>query len=547
MMTFSTFEGVSCLPKQRVLAIGLDGFELSVGERLAGKSEMPALRALEEKGARVLLNHGLAKHTGLGWEHLSTGLSPDSAKRWSAVEFDPATYATWQQGTDIPPFTTSIKSRVVVFDPPYFHLKADSRVRGIVNWGAHDPGTDLMGEPESLVQEAIAKFGRYPAGPALYGLPWPSPQACTKLAHDLVEATEQRSRISQWLFSERMPDWDLAMVVVSEPHSATEALWHGVDEAHPLHGQPSSVAAAEGMAGVYRAADRLVGDLVRTFPDAAVVAFSMHGMGANTSDVTSMVLLPELLYRYAFDRPLLDIPAGAPEIPGLTEDWNDAVNRLYPSVLPYAASRFVRRARGRIRRQIGRRRQHGPQVLPLDWMPSARYQRFWPRMPAFALPSYYDGKVRINLQGREREGIVPLAEYDATCDAIEALLRQCIDPRNGDSLVDLIERPGRDPMRLGSTEADLDVFWRGTANAIEHPRFGRLGPLPFRRPGGHTGETGIAYVAAENIPVGRHGSRSSFDVVPTLIELLGEAVPDHLSGESFLSMLRAGSPSISAR
>jgi len=534
------------LPKQRVLAIGLDGFELSIGEMLAAKGEMPALKALETKGARVLLDHGLAKHTGLGWEHVSTGLSPESAQRWSAVEFDPSTYATWQQGTNIPPFTTGLSSRVAVFDPPYFHLKADRHVRGIVNWGAHDPGTDLMGQPESLVAEAVAKFGPYPAGAALYGLPWPSAQACSTLARDLVAATEQRSRISQWLFSERLPDWDLAIVVVSEPHSATEALWHGVDATHPLHLRPSSAAAAEGMADVYRAADGLVGDLVMAFPDATVIAFSMHGMGPNTSDVTSMVLLPELLYRYAFSKPLLDVPAGSPAIPALNEGWNDAINRLYPSMLPYAASKFVRRARGRIRRQFSHTSDAGPQVLPLDWMPASRYQRFWPKMPAFALPSYYDGKVRINLQGRERDGIVPLAEYNAMCDAIEGMLRQCIDPRTGESVVDLIERPARDPMRLDRTEADLDVFWRGAANALEHPRLGRMGPLPFRRPGGHTGPTGVAYVAGEGISVGRHGSRSSFDVVPTLIEMLEEAVPTHLTGESFLPLLRAGSPSISA-
>jgi predicted AlkP superfamily phosphohydrolase/phosphomutase len=164
-------------------------------------------------------------------------------------------------------------------------------------------------------------------------------------------------------------------------------------------------------------------------------------------------------------------------------------------------------------------------------------------MPAFALPSYYDGKVRINLQGRERDGIVPLSEYDATCEAIEALLRQCIDPRTGESVVGLIERPGRDPMGLGGTEADIDVFWRGAANVLHHPRLGRLGPLPFRRPGGHTGETGVAYFAGEGIPLGRHGTRSAFDVVPTLFEMLGEAQPPHLTGESFLPMLLAGSPS----
>ena len=66
--------------------------------------------------------------------------------------------------------------------------------------------------------------------------------------------------------------------------------------------------------------------------------------------------------------------------------------------------------------------------LTLDWMPAARYGRFWPQMDAFALPSFYDGRVRINLAGREREGQVPLAAYEAKVQEIEDLVRDCIDP-----------------------------------------------------------------------------------------------------------------------
>jgi predicted AlkP superfamily phosphohydrolase/phosphomutase len=532
------------MPKPRILAIGLDGFELSIGDRLAAQGQMPALSALQARGAKVLLDHGLAKHTGLGWEHFSTGLSPEGAQRWSAVEFDPATYHTWQQGTDIPPFTTGIESRVVVFDPPYFHLRADARVQGIVNWGAHDPGNHLLSQPVGLVQEAVARFGPYPASAALYGLPWPSPEACTRLADDLVRATQQRANIARWLFRERSPDWDLAVVILSEPHSASEALWHGIDESHPLHGQPSAEAAAEGMAAVYRAADTLVGELVEAFPDATVVAFSMHGMGPNTSDVTSMVLLPELLYRYATGKRLLDIDSSTPSIPALTENWNDAVNRRFPSFLPFGASRFLMRLRGRMLRQR-RNAPGGPQILPLDWMPVMRYQRAWPKMPAFALPSFYNGKIRINLQGRERDGIVPLTEYEATSRAIEAMVRQCTDASTGEPVVEMLQSRRGNPMTMDSTEADIDVFWHGISNAIEHPKFGRIGPVPYRRPGGHTGDAGVAYLAGAGITQGSYGRRSSFDVVPTLIDLLGQNVPGRLTGESFLPLL-LGERAISA-
>lgn len=77
-------------------------------------------------------------------------------------------------------------------------------------------------------------------------------------------------------------------------------------------------------------------------------------------------------------------------------------------------------------------------------------------------------------------------------------------------------------------------MWKGTFCALEHPTPGRVGPIPFRRPGGHTGPFGLAYLSNAGVGAGDKGIRSSFDVVPTLFELLGEPPPDGLSGASLL-------------
>jgi len=156
-------------------------------------------------------------------------------------------------------------------------------------------------------------------------------------------------------------------------------------------------------------------------------------------------------------------------------------------------------------------------------------------MPAFALPSYYDGRIRINLAGREIRGRVPLSKYEAKCDETESLLLACRDPATGNEIVDHVERvTGRDPLTLGATESDMVVVWKGTFCALDHPTLGRVGPIPFRRPGGHTGPYGMAYLSNAGLEVGDIGVRSSFDVVPTLIDLLGEPVPEGLSGASLL-------------
>src|SRR5438034_1020513 len=74
--------------------------------------------------------------------------------------------------------------------------------------------------------------------------------------------------------------------------------------------------------------------------------------------------------------------------------------------------------------------------VPLDWMPAYRYRPYWHQMRMFALPSFFDGCIRINLKGRERRGTVPLDGYHVACDEAETLLRECIDPETGQTVVD---------------------------------------------------------------------------------------------------------------
>ena len=81
-----------------------------------------------------------------------------------------------------------------------------------------------------------------------------------------MRAVEIRSDAARWLLSERLPDWDLALIVVSEFHSAIEPLWHGVDSSHPLHAIESGAAAGTALRDVYSAIDRLIGDLQVRIP-----------------------------------------------------------------------------------------------------------------------------------------------------------------------------------------------------------------------------------------------------------------------------------------
>jgi predicted AlkP superfamily phosphohydrolase/phosphomutase len=520
----------------RVLVIGLDGYELSLAESMMDEGLLPNMCRLRERSARFLLDHGKDKLSGLMWENVSTGLTTAAADRWSAVTFNPSSYSVKQDATTQAPFVAELAARTVVFDLPHCDLSQAPAVRGLTRWGAHDATGARMSRPEGLHAEIGTRFGPYPATNHHHEVVWQSSSKTRSTAAALEKGVRVRAAAARWLLGERLPDWDLGILVVSEPHSAIETMWHGVDAGHPLHGLPSAPLAGEGLRQVYRAVDDLLGALESAFADATLVMFTMHGMGPNDADVAGMALIGELLYRHSFGKPYMGQrpwQAYTKEgVPVLTEgqDWQAEMAAAVPW-LPWGRNRAVG----------GRASAAG--VLPrcnLEWMPAARYRHHWPRMTAFALPAFLDGRVRINLQGREAQGIVPRDQYHRVRADIVELLHACREPIRGERVVAEVYHPNKDPHEIGPTEADVAVVWRGTPLGLVHPQLGRIGPLPYRRPGGHTGAWGFAYLAGAQLTPGDHGKASSFDVVPTIIDLLHEPRPARVCGLSLLDRCRAG-------
>jgi predicted AlkP superfamily phosphohydrolase/phosphomutase len=524
------------MASRRLLILGLDGYEATIGDSLMAQGRLPNLRRLRDESLRFDLDHGVEKYSGVSWEQWSTGQSPRTTGRWSALHFDASAYDVIQMPTELAPFFGALAARSVVFDCPYFDLERAPSVQGLVGWGAHDPGVALQSRPVDLASEVRERFGDFVGKESLYGFTWPSGSRTQQFGRTLVDAADQRAEVARWLLAERLPDWDVGLVVTGELHSAIEPLWHGLDARHPLHSLPSAEASATAVTDVYVAVDRLVGTLTAVVPEAAVLAFAMNGMGPNESDVPSMVLLPELLYRRAFGRPLLaprpEWTAAAVAMLGEEESWEPAIRTCL--VAPRSRVSALRDALrpARAPRIPAERRE---QSLSVEWIPATQYRRFWPAMPAFALPAYYHGRIRLNLRGREARGKVRPTDYDRVCADLIQCLTQCTNARTGEAAVRRVERfTDARPLFMNETDADLEVIWNGNPTALDHPTLGRIGPVPHRRTGGHTGASGVAWVRGCGIAPADGGRRSSFDVVPTVFDLLGEAAPSGISGRSLL-------------
>jgi len=549
--------------KNRLLLICLDAFDIDISNRLIAEGKLKNLADFKSQSACFPLEHGeggRARYTGLTWEHFTSGLKPETANKWSVISFDAQSYQVHQSFSTLAPFVAEVDAKAVVFDVPYFALDLAPNVQGISGWGGHDTGMYLASSPPSLIEEIDARFGPRPDISELNTMVYPNADATSALADKLTKSVERRTDIVEWLFKERLPDWDLAAMAFAESHDVIELMYHGMDDKHHAATFDSAKPARQGVEMVYEAIADAISRLQKAFPDVTLATVAMHGMGHNDTDLPTMILLPEFMYRYNFGGAYFrgrdswrssDSPA---LLPG--ESWQSVVvETMQPSLVERA-----KEVGAKIKRKLGfetedalsatngsRNLQNSDEFsavnvdrearhFSIDWMPSCRYQKFWPKMKAFAMPGYFDGRIRINLEGREQAGKVSLASYRDEVDRIIGALNACVDTKTGQKVVREIHCPVLDdPFSISATQGDIHIIWAGSPIGFEHPKYGAIGPAPLRRMGGHSGELGAMYIyGAEALAAGEYPLRSSFDVAPTVLELLGASVSNPIDGKSVL-------------
>src|SRR5690349_14813684 len=189
----------------RVIAIGLDGFEITLAERLMSEGLMPHFARISDRSLRVRLDHGFDKFSGLAFEHVSAGRAPSDGARWSGIMFDKDRYTARQEPTTYRPFLADVAIRSVVADLPYCDLAAAPNILGFTGWGVHDLGAEPASRPESLAAEMEQRFGAYPAPEWIYGFSWPSPERTRQSSDALTRAVNIRSEAIRWLLGERIP------------------------------------------------------------------------------------------------------------------------------------------------------------------------------------------------------------------------------------------------------------------------------------------------------------------------------------------------------
>ena len=543
----------------KTIAIGLDAFEWSYAERLLDAGLLPNLAGLRARGANCRLANHVPYRSELSWTRFLTGEEPLDQRRWqTCVEFDPTSYRAGTRAADIPrPFYADIPGPVIAFDLIHATLSDDVDGDQVTAWGAHSAQYPRASSPDGLLGAIDLRFGASPAMGNDLAFHWYDEGFVENLESALVTALSARAEAGRWLMARR-PDWQVFLTSMSEIHGGGHMFWHGVDPTHPAYGRLTSAAAGAAMDRVCIAADRALGRLLHGLGNANIVVFALHGM-VPADDVAATVLLPDLLHRRATGRTLLrGLPhpdkwraEGCPPLaPAPGEPW-DAWMRSHFSDGPVASARgavsrgapwlerAARKAAGRTHPSLSDLGHVPPPEQVVDdhsiaeyegeirYQVTSWYRRHWRTSPAFALPSFADGHIRINLVGREAQGVVPLEAYEAEVASVMSCLQACRDVRTGRPAVDdIIWLREGDPLDPEGPAADLMVIWRDGPDAIEHPDLGVIGPIPSLRTGYHS-PNGFAVLAGADIPAGDLGVRPVEDLTSTIVALAG-GDPSHI-------------------
>jgi predicted AlkP superfamily phosphohydrolase/phosphomutase len=559
----------------RFAVIVLDSAERDDVFSLAAEGVMPRLADVIARGARVALTTPVEYHSEYAATELVTGRCAASNRYWSTVIFDPRAYDCVTVGSaPRPAFWSGLAPRrVVAFDVP--HSVVDPTVDGlqVVGWGGHDARFQhpRASQPAALLAEIDDRFGTDPVATVEFTGSWHQPAYLEALATALRASARRRGAIGRWLL-EREPDWDLFVMGMPEPHSAGHNFSQGTDPGHPLAGHPTAAVARRHLVDVYRAVDETIGRIAASLPDDAALAIvAAKGMRPVRNDVAAGVLLPELLHRVSFGRAFADEPTKArwarrgrpPMFPDVRRSASDrtaqlfaegpcaSLKRRYHAAAPRAVVDAGRRLRGRSGQVAGKSSSPSEPsgaatadaVLPgsIDWHPAMRYRDRWSSMRWFALPTFSDGQIRVNLCGREADGKVALDDYERCCDELETMLRACRDPRTGEGVIgEVVRLREDDPLDPEGPGADLVVTFPSPVDAMVHPEAGTIGPFTFPRSGSHT-TNGFLVVAGPGVPVLVLDDHPALDVAPTLLALLGAQLPARLDGSPIAGLTRVSS------
>lgn len=424
----------------RILLIGIDAAEPSLLRALIDRGVLPSLRNVLAHGTWGRVHSPADIGSGAVWPTFMTGKDPRAHEIYSVLPWEPASMSLVRLSTDhLTPFWQEFAREghtVGVLDVPFAPVAGLANGIEIAEWGPHDRMRGrMLVSPPALSGWLARTVGEHPLGKGAAEVSGPGDR------RGLLEVAERcriGARLRGMLAVRLLVEWhlDVLLAVFPEVHHASHYLWHTVDSRVRLSQAESEEQAmpVPNLIDVLREVDRQIGALIAAAGEnTMVLVFSLHGMRATEG-------IPAIL------DPLLQTMGLAAPKPWRARTWPEQrrwfASRIRPTI-PVPLLRLYRRASRSVYRPPQR-------SVPLSYD--------WSKTTAFPLPTDQHGWLRVNLRGREAEGIVPPQRYDEVCRHLDRLLRGLATDRGDPVVADIVRIAGEIGNRPEHLP-DLIVHW----------------------------------------------------------------------------------------
>ncbi len=518
----------------KVLIIGLDAATFDLIDPWVAQGKLPNFSRLMAGGARGHLQSVPNLNSIPAWASFMTGVNPAKHGLLWFYERRPDSYAyRYLNGSDLqaPSFWDILSAagrRVSVINVPMTYPARS--VNGLMIAGLDAPSEESPGFtfPSGLYREIREKVGRYLIDTNILGYARRGRyDQALKATQDVIAL---RAATASYLM-DRYP-WDLFVVVFTALDRVQHTFWHFMDAQHPDH-SPSRSEYGQAIYRCYAQLDAVVGDLVTQAGSGVdVILVSDHGFGFNQRG-------------YHFLNPWLSVlgllhPAQDDSVQGKAK-------RLMTGLLREVAAVGDGLVPKTLRRKLMNLLPGGRAAL-VGQLHQVRCD--WSRTRAYV--DYIHPGIWINLRGREPAGVVaPGSEYEALRDELIERLLDCRDLGTGQPVAQAVRR--REEVYHGphlSKAPDLVIEWNydiivsglrcrdrtGKELIIE-----RAADIVERRnvSGDHRPE-GILIAAGPHIKAEQQITGAHImDIAPTVLTLMGQAVPAYMDGRVLAEALTA--------
>ncbi len=506
------------MPNKKVVIIGLDGADWRLLNPWIQNGDLPTLSKLVSEGTSGNLRSTIRPESSVAWSSFSTGVNPGKHGIFGFAKHVEGSYAfKLANGSHVRvrrfwDLVGEHGSKVGLLNIPFTY--PPTPVNGFLITGMLTPGTDAaFAYPRALEQQLIERFGGYTfdAGD--------SAQEKSALIDKVHAYTYQQRETACTLLQEQ--PWDLFAMVFTGPDRLQHFLWADMDSQHPFH-TPQTVHHLGGaLLEHYQMLDDAIAKILDLVPsDTIVFLMSDHGFNGCAQrfyvnqwlQEQGLLTLREANKQWSSLLPLLSCLKSIP--------W---IRRLKRAFLPDEWSSTDLRS--------------GVFARSIDWSCTKAY---------FGL----DGGLRINLHGREPEGIVPPDQYDALRQELRQTLLGVTNPATGHSPISSVflreelyhgEFTGRAPdMILEPERESLDYMGNfvldSSLNTNRTSAFGSS--LPYS---GNHALDGIFVAWGADMATGQPTRDVHIiDIVPTVLAIMGVAVPDYMDGRVLSEMFLPG-------